>query len=45
MVGGGGGVEDGQAEGTTLYIFSLNNFCFGEKRPEPQKKKERKKKK
>jgi uncharacterized protein with ParB-like and HNH nuclease domain len=39
-------VEDGQAEGTTLYIFfSLNNFCFGEKRPEPQKKKERKKKK
>jgi hypothetical protein len=38
MVGGGGEWKTVKRKGRHYIFFSLNNFCFGEKRPEPQKK-------
>lgn len=41
---GGGGVEDGQAEGTTLYIFFFEQFLFWWKEAGTPKEKRKKEK-
>jgi hypothetical protein len=38
---GGGEWKTVKRKGRHYFFFSLNNFCFGEKRPEPKKKKEK----